>query len=59
MTRDGAGYVELRNSDDAVGDVVAVAVFTYKRNQPISRRELEEDLLRKARYILKGAAVAT
>jgi hypothetical protein len=55
----GRAYVELRNGDDDGGDALAVAVFSYKRIQPISKQELEQDLLRKARYILKGAAVAT
>jgi hypothetical protein len=55
----GRAYVELRNGDDDGGDALAVAVFSYKRTQPISKQELEQDLLRKARYILKGAAVAT
>jgi hypothetical protein len=53
----GRAYVELR--DDDGGDAVAVAVFSYKRGQRVSKQELEQDLLRKARYILKGAAVAT
>ena len=55
----GRAYVELRNGDEDGGDAVAVAIFSYKRSQPISKQELEEDLLRKARYILKGSAVAT
>lgn len=52
-------YVELRNGDEDSGDAVAVAIFSYRRSQPVRKKELEEDLLRKARYILKGAAVAT
>ena len=55
----GRAYAELRNGDDDGGDAVAVAIFSYKRGQPIPKKELEEDLLRKARYSLKGAAVAT
>jgi hypothetical protein len=55
----GRAYVELRNGDEDGGDAVAVAVFSYKRTQPIPKDELEQDLLRKARYIFKGAAVPT
>jgi hypothetical protein len=55
----GRAYVELRNGDDDGGDAVAVAIFSYKRSQPVPKKELEADLLRKARYIFKGAALAT
>jgi hypothetical protein len=54
----GRAYVELRNGDDDGGDTIAVAIFTSKRIGPVSKRDLEQDLLRKARHILKGAAVA-
>jgi hypothetical protein len=53
----GRAYVELCNGDEDGGDAVAIAIFSYKRGQPIPKQELEQDLLRKARYILKGAAV--
>ena len=51
-------YVELRDEDDDGGDAIAVVIFSYRRKDSISKHELEDDLVRKARNILKRASSA-
>jgi hypothetical protein len=52
-------YVELRARDDDGGDAIATAIFSFKTTAPLSKRQIEEDIVRKARYFLRRAAVAT
>jgi hypothetical protein len=52
-------YVELRSSDDDGGEVIATAIFSFKTTANLSKRRIEEDVVRKARRILKRAAAAT
>ena len=50
-------YVELRERDADGGEVILVALFSYRSKAIYSKRELEQDLARKARHMLKRAAI--
>lgn len=54
-------YIELRTADADGGDAIATAIFSFTTNVGLSRQrlELEEDILRKARHLLRRAATAT
>ena len=51
-------YVELRRRDDDGGDQHVVAVFTFRTKEKLTKRQIEEEVIRKARHILKRAAEA-
>jgi hypothetical protein len=51
-------YVEFRRSDGDGGEQLVVAVFTYRTNERLSKRRIKEEVVRKARHVLKGAASA-
>ena len=50
-------YVELRAPDSDGGEILAVAIFSFQTKTIFSQEELERDLVRKARYIFKNAAL--
>ena len=52
-------YIELRTRDLDGGDAIATAIFSFRTTVGLSKRQLEEDVVRKARHVLKRAAVAT
>jgi hypothetical protein len=52
----GRAYVELRAPDDEGDEMVASAIFSFRTTAVLSRRELERDLVRKARHLFKQAA---
>jgi hypothetical protein len=52
-------YVELRARDDDGGDAITTAIFSFKTTATLSKRQVEQDIVRKARHLLKRAAVAT
>lgn len=49
-------YVELRDLDDDGGEMLATAIFSYRTTSPLSKREIEQDVVRKARHIFRRAA---
>jgi hypothetical protein len=49
-------YVELRDMDDDGGEVLTVAVFSYRTSSRLPSRQIEEEIVRKARHIFKRAA---
>jgi hypothetical protein len=51
-------YVELRRRDDDGGDQHVVAVFTFRTKERLTKRQIEDEVVRKARHILKRAAEA-
>ena len=51
-------YVEFRCPDDG-GDATTVALFSYRTAERLSKKQLHEEIVRKARYLLKRSAVAT
>jgi hypothetical protein len=52
-------YVELRAPDDDGGESVVTTIFSYRATATYSKHERKQDIVRKARYMLKRAAVAT
>ena len=50
-------YIELRTTDADGGDAIATAVFSFRTSDGLSKKQLEEDLVRKARHVLKSAAI--
>jgi hypothetical protein len=52
-------YVEFRRGDSDGGEQLIVAVFTYRSKERLSKQRIKEEVVRKARHILKGAATAT
>jgi len=52
-------YVEFREPDADGGDAIATAIFSYKTIERLSKSRVKEEVVRKARHLLKKAAVAT
>jgi hypothetical protein len=52
-------YVEFRGPDDDGGDAIALAIFSYRTAERLSKRQVQEEVVRKARHLLRRAAVAT
>jgi hypothetical protein len=49
-------YVELRDADDDGGEMLATAIFSFRTRSSSSNREVEQDVLIKARHVFKKAA---
>ena len=49
-------YVELRDEDDAGGDGLVVAIFSFRTTARLTKTQIEQDIVRKARHMLKRAA---
>jgi hypothetical protein len=52
-------YVELRDADDDGGEMLATAIFSFRTTERLINRQIEQEIARKARHILKRAAAAT
>ena len=52
-------YVEFRGPDEDGGDAIATAIFSYRTTERLSKKQVHEEVVRKARHLLKRAAVAT
>jgi hypothetical protein len=46
-------YVELRDADDDGGEVLVSAIFSFRTTASLTKRQIEIDLVRKARHIFK------
>jgi hypothetical protein len=53
------GYVEFRGNDGDGGEIVIAAVLSFRSKSKLSKQEIKQEIVRKARYALKRAAVAT
>ena len=51
-------YIEFSGPDDDGGDAIATAIFSYRTSECLSKKQVHEEIVRKARYLLKWA-VAT
>jgi hypothetical protein len=51
-------YVELRDEDDDGGEILAVTIFSFRTTARLSKQQIKQDIVRKARHILKRAAVS-
>jgi hypothetical protein len=52
-------YVEFRGPDDDGGDAIATAIFSYRTSTRLSKQQVQDEIVRKARHLLKRAAAAT
>ena len=50
-------YVEVRDEDEG-GEVLAVAVFSFRTTSRLSKQQIEQDIVRKARHLFKRAAAS-
>jgi hypothetical protein len=46
-------YVEFRRIDRDGGDQLVVAVFTFHSKERLSKQQIREEVVRKARHVLK------
>jgi hypothetical protein len=51
-------YVELRAPDDDGGEVVTAIIFSFTTTATLSKQQIKEDIVRKARHLLKRASLA-
>jgi len=51
-------YVELRDTDEDGGEMLATAIFSFRTCAGLADRQIEQEILRKARHLLKRAATA-
>ena len=52
-------YVELRARDDDGGDLIATAIFSFRTKARLSKQEIKQDIIRKARHLFRRVSVAT
>jgi hypothetical protein len=52
-------YVEFREPDGDGGDAITVAIFSYRTCDRLTKSQVHEEIVRKARQLLKRAAAAT
>jgi hypothetical protein len=46
-------YVEMRDADDDGGEILVSAIFTFRTKAILSKRQIEIDVVRKARHVFK------
>jgi hypothetical protein len=51
-------YVELRDDDDDGGEVITVVIFSFRPTENLTKRRIEQEIVRKARHILRKAGLA-
>ena len=51
-------YVELRAPDDDGGEAVTAIIFSFRTTATLSKQQIKEDIVRKARHLLKRASLA-
>jgi hypothetical protein len=52
-------YVKFRAPDKDVGQAIATAIFSYRTSERLSKQQLREDIVRKARHLFRRAYMAT
>jgi hypothetical protein len=52
-------YVEFRANDGDGGEIITTTIFTFRSTSRLTRAQIKEEIVRKARYTLKRASVAT
>ena len=53
------GYVEFRGNDGDGGESVIATILSFRSKSKLSKQEIKQEIVRKARYALKRAAGAT
>jgi hypothetical protein len=51
-------FVEFRRGDGDGGEQLVVAIFTFRTNERLTKQRIKEEVVRKARNVLKGATLA-
>ena len=51
-------YVEFREPDGDGGDAITVTVFSFRTCDRLTKKQVREEIVRKARHLLKRAAAA-
>jgi hypothetical protein len=51
-------YVEFRRGDGDGSEQLVVAVFTFRTKERLSKQRIKDEVVRKARHVLKAAALA-
>jgi hypothetical protein len=51
-------YVELRDVDDDGGEAIASAIFSFRSSAKLTERQIEQEVVRKARYMFRRAGAA-
>ena len=59
MTSKERAYVEFRARDEDGGDAIAMALFSYRTCDKLTKKQAREEIVRKARHLLRRAAAAT
>ena len=57
-SRTERAYVEFRRGDGDGGEQLVVTVFTFRSKERLSKQRIKEEVVRKARHVLKGAVLA-
>jgi hypothetical protein len=52
-------YVELWEEDDDGGEQIATAIFSYRNKEKLTKREIEQETVRKARHLFKRASLGS
>jgi hypothetical protein len=52
------GYVEFRGNDGDGGEIVIATILSFRSKSKLSKHEIKQEIVRKARHALKRAAVA-
>jgi uncharacterized protein YuzE len=52
-------YVEFREPDGDGGDAITISIFSYRTRDRLTKKQVHEDIVRKARHLLRRAAAAT
>ena len=50
---------QFRGNDGDGGEIVIAAILSFRSKSKLSKQEIKQEIVRKARYALKRAAVAT
>ena len=53
----GRAYVEFRGPEGDAGDAIVAAIFSYKNTGRLSKVRMQEEIVRKARYLQKKGSV--
>ena len=51
-------YVEFGRGDGDGGEQLVVTVFTFHTKERLTKQRIKEEVVRKARHVLKGAVLA-
>jgi hypothetical protein len=51
-------YVEFRRGDGDRGEQLVVIVFTFRTKERLTKQRIKEEVVLKARHVLKGAVLS-